>query len=128
MNKTESFKRLGASPKNTFWSVSAFNEKNELVLSLWQPFFKTENGCAVYVDSISRWSGPGNKEFRENFLTALELNRPIRAVIARTSDIDGVRRGEDASKFNNTFSPKLDWIGSITSWDGDKFEITFSKI
>lgn len=107
MNKTEAFNKLGASPKNTVWSVSAFNKDKQLVLSLWQDFFKTESGKAIYVDSISRWHGHGNKEFRENFLIAYEKKMPIRAVIARTNNIEGVKRGEDASKFHNTFSPKL---------------------
>lgn len=128
MNKTETFRRLGAVPKNTFWSVSAFNKDEQLVLSLWRDFFKTDNGKAIYVDSITRWRGHGNKEFKENFLIAYEKNLPIRAVIASTNNIEGVKRGEDASKFQNSFSPKLDWIGEITAWDGDNFEITFSKV
>lgn len=128
MNKTEAFKKLGANQKNTFWSVSAFNQDKQLVLSLWKNFFRTENRKAIYSDSISRWHGHGNKEFRENLLIAYEQKMPIRAVIVRTNNIEGVKRGEDASKFTNTFSPKLDWIGEITFWDGENFEITFVKI
>ena len=128
MNKTEAFKQFGAVPKNTVWSVSAFNEKNELVLSLWFDFFKTDKGYSIYRDSVSRWKGLGNAEFRENLIKAYNDKLPIKAVITHTNNIECVKNGEDASKFKNRFSIKRDWLGEITMWDGDQFEITFSKI
>lgn len=128
---SEAFKKFKATQKNVQWSVSAFNEKDELVLSLWHQFFQPTkvNGqrAIKYVDRVSRWSGNGNSEFRENLDLATKDNVTVRAIIARTNSPEAIARGEDASKYKNTFTPKTDWVGSITKWDSDNFEIVFSK-
>lgn len=51
----------------------------------------------------------------------------IRAVIARTNDESAVNHGQDASKLKNTFHARTDWIGQILLWDGNNFEIEFTK-
>jgi uncharacterized membrane protein len=128
---SEAFKKFKAKQKNVQWSVSAFNEKGELVVSLWHQFFEpsTHDGkkAMKYVDKVSRWSGNGNNEFRDNFDQASKGNVVVRAIIAKTSSPDAIARGEDASKHNNTFTPKIDWVGSITKWDSDNFEIVFTQ-
>lgn len=128
---SEAFKAFKATQNNVQWSVSAFNEKGELVLSLWHQFFQpvTVNGerAMKYVDRVSRWSGNGNSEFREKLDLATKNGATVRAIIAKTNSPEAIARGEDASKYKNTFSPKIDWVGSITKWDSDNFEIVFSK-
>ncbi len=36
-----------------------------------------------------------------------------------------VSDGKDASKLKNKFHTREDWIGVVSLWDGDNFEITF---
>ena len=80
-----------------------------------------------YVDRVSRWSGNGNSEFREKLDLATKNGATVRVIIAKTNSPEVIARGEDASKYKNTFAPKIDWVGSITKWDSDNFEIVFSK-
>ncbi|QBQ53840.1 hypothetical protein [Nitrosococcus wardiae] len=128
MGIADEFAKFDAKLKNVNWSVSAENTSGELVVSLWKHFFeKPEGGKIKYVDAVSRWSGYGNKEFRERIVKAYETDQVVRVVIARTSNEDVVRRGEDASQLKNSFGAKLDWIGSITNWDGENFTIEFQR-
>lgn len=123
---SEAFAKFGATQKNVQWSVSSVNESNELVLSLWDQFFeKRGKGTITYLDRVSRWSGLGNKEFTQNLVMAHEKNMPVRAIIAKSKQPDVVAAGGAASNLGNTFHPKLEWIGKITKWDGDGFEIEF---
>ena len=122
------FAKYGAKLKNTNWSVSAENEAGELVCSLWNHFFhKGDPGTVKYVDKVSRWSGNGNHEFRENIAKAYDTNQVIRVVIARTNDKAAVYEGKDASKLKNQYHVREDWVGKVTVWDGDNFEIVFES-
>jgi len=128
MGISAEFGKFGATLKNVNWSVSAENPGGELVLSLWKHFFKPpQDGKIRYVDSISRWSGHGNKEFKERLAKAYRNQQVVRTVISRTSDEDAVRRGEDASTLKNSFGAKLDWVGLVVHWDGDNFTIEFER-
>lgn len=125
---SEAFSKYNAKQKNVNWSVSAFNDKGELVVSLWEQYLKnTGNKSITYIDKVSRWSGLGNKEFIENLNIAQQKQTPIRIVIAKTNDPQVVANGGDASKLKNTFSVKTDWIGELSLWNGDDFEIKFSQ-
>ena len=128
---SEAFLKFKAKQKNVNWSVSSFNTDNELVLSLWEQYFNTteNNGSKTqtYIESASRWGGNGNREFIANMDLAKQKNSIIRAIIAKTNHPEIVESGGDASKLINTFSPKLDWVGEIKVWDGDNFEIEFSR-
>ncbi|MCE0761276.1 hypothetical protein LWH94_19130 [Marinobacter sp. G11] len=128
MGISDEFGKFGAKLKNVNWSVSAENTDGELVVSLWKHFFEPpEDGKIRYVDSVTRWSGHGNKEFKERLAKAYDNQQVVRAVIARTSDENAVRRGEDASKLKNSFGAKLDWVGVVSHWDGDNFIIEFER-
>ncbi|MGS2743214.1 hypothetical protein ACU6TU_06400 [Halomonas sp. LS-001] len=128
MGIKDCFAKYGAKLKNVNWSVSAENPKGELVVSLWNHFFtSTGNGKITYIDRVTRWSGHGNAEFRERIQKAYETDQPVRVVIARTIDEEAIRRGDDASKLKNQFHVREDWIGKVTLWDGDNFEIEFSS-
>jgi hypothetical protein len=124
---SEAFSKYGCTLKNVNWSVSAFNNKNELVLSLWDQYFeKIGQGSLTYIDQASRWNGHGNKEFISNLNKAIENKSNVRAVIAKTDKPDAVANGGDASKLKNTFSVKPNWLGAIEVWDGDNFQIKFT--
>lgn len=126
MRISEAFNSFKAKQTNVQWSVSAINTENELVLSLWEHFFEKRNkGSMTYVDHASRWSGPGNSEFRKHFQYAYDNGIKIRAIIAKSMKPDVVIGGGSGSNLGNTFHPKPKWIGEITKWDGNKFEIQF---
>ncbi len=126
MRITEAFSKYGATLKNVQWSVSSENDAGELIVSLWKHYFgKPKNGKIKYNDHVSRWSGHGNTEFRRRIDKAFSSSQLVRVVIARTDDEEAVGRGEDASKLNNTFFAKEDWVGKVILWDGDNYEIEF---
>ncbi|BAP15625.1 hypothetical protein Y017_07425 [Alcanivorax sp. 97CO-5] len=128
MGIKDCFAKYGATLKNVNWSVSAENTEGELVVSLWNQFFTPPtNGKISYIDKVNRWSGHGNAEFRERIQKAYATNQPVRVVIARTNDENAIRRGDDASKLKNQFHVREDWVGKVTLWDGDNFEIEFSS-
>jgi hypothetical protein len=125
MGIADCFAKYGATLKNVNWSVSAENSQGELVVSLWQQFFKGQSGVMKYTDRVSRWSGHGNIEFSKRIAKAYDTNQPVRVVIARADDEEAIRKGQDASKVKKKFHIKKDWLGKVTVWDGDQFEIEF---
>jgi hypothetical protein len=125
---TQAFKSFNATQKNIQWSVSAINGNDELVVSLWEQFFENRRkNTMTYVDRVSRWHGLGNTEFIQNLCFAVDRNLVVRAIIAKTKKPSVVAAGKAASNLGNTFHPKIDWIGKVTLWDGDNFEIEFSE-
>jgi hypothetical protein len=123
---SEAFRAYGAKLNNIQWSISAFNEEGELVVSLWKHYFNPAvQRTITYVDKASRWSGNGNTEFRKYLPIAYDEGLIVRAVIARTKNPAVIDRGGSGANLGNTFSIKKDWIGKVTVWDGDNFEIEF---
>lgn len=125
---SESFAAFNAKQKNVQWSVSAISKNSELVVSLWDQFFeKRSKDTMTYIDQVSRWKGLGNSEFIENLKVAHEQELIVRAIIAKSKNPEAVAAGQPASNLGNTFHPKKDWIGTVTLWEGDKFEIEFTQ-
>ncbi|WP_224963872.1 hypothetical protein [Acinetobacter guillouiae] len=133
MGIVNEFKEFNAELKNRFWSVSSISSKNELIVSLWwdDPFLihnPTEEKY-IYISNVERWSGLGNKEFRENLDKAADANLKIRAVateLKNKTDIEFIKQGKDASKYPKKFTARKDLIGVLTKWDGVNFEFEFS--
>ena len=125
----EAFARYGATLRNVQWSVSAWAPDGSLVLSLWAHHYrKGPGGSAEYFGSASRWSGPGNKEFRENLARALKDNSRIRLVISSTEHTDHVDSGGDASKVKKDFHVREDLVGQVVDYDGDSYVIRFGLV
>ena len=125
---SEAFATFKAKQVNVQWSVSAINESEELVVSLWDQFFEKRSKVTITcVDRVSRWSGAGNKEFIRNLDYAHKNNLKVRAIIAKSKRPEVVAAGGAASNLGNTFHPKIDWIGEIVLWDGDNYEIEFKQ-
>lgn len=126
MSRTEAFKSYGARLKNPFWSMSAENAHGELVVSLWGHHILPSGSDTIrFADKVSRWPGPGNKEFRERIEKVFTTGQVVRVVIARTDDENAVQAGRDASQLKNTFHVRPEWFGRVTVWDGDNYEIEF---
>ncbi|MFV2055621.1 MAG: hypothetical protein ACC707_04095 [Thiohalomonadales bacterium] len=125
---SEAFAKFKANQNNVQWSVSAINDCDELVVSLWNHFFeKRRKETMTYVDRVSRWNGLGNREFIENIKHAHKNNLVVRAIIAKSKKPEIIAAGGAANNLGNTFHPKLDWVGEIILWDGDNFEIEFRQ-
>lgn len=123
---SEAFKAYGAKQKNIQWSVSAFNDKDELVVSLWKQYFKLiGKDTQIYVDKVSRWQGLGNDEFRKNIALAHATDSVIKVIIARSAKPKIIDAGGSGANLGNTFAIKKDWFGKVKLWDGDNFEIEF---
>lgn len=129
MGISDEFKKFGAKQKNIQWSVSAFNDKDELVVSIWgyQPLlvFNKESRIQIYKDKVSRWSGLGNQEFRKNIEIAYLKNLKVRPIITLSKNFEEILKGADGSQFKNTFNAKLIWVGIVKLWDGENFIIEF---
>lgn len=131
MGIRDAFAQLGAIQKNVQWSVSAWNNQQELVLSLWNdPAFLKKHAekakTYVYSDHVSRWSGLGQQEMKANLQQAWQQSAPIRIVLSRLNQphqIELIKAGADASTFSKTFYAKPDWRGTLVLWDGDAFKI-----
>ena len=124
----EAFSRYGATLKNVQWSVCAQGADGSLVVSLWEHHFDPpKDGKVVCRDSFSRWSGPGNTEFRESVVRALRDAQPIRAVIAHAKKPEQVEAGGDASKIEKTFSVREDWIGKVLYVEGERYAFEFQR-
>ena len=78
-------------------------------------------------DRVSRWSGPGNAEFRRALDKAKGKDQVIRLVMARSHDPAAVDSGQDASKIKKSFEPREDWFGKLILWDGENYEIEFRR-
>ena len=129
---TEAFAKYGAKLQNVQWAVSAVSKHDELVMSLWQHYFKKHDGpppSLRYTDTLSRWSGnkAGNSLCREHLERAKTENLRIRLVIARTKETDAIDRGDDVSSVKKTFGARPDLVGQLTSFDGDEFVIDFMR-
>ena len=95
---------------------------------MWSHYLGKKTGDSItYVDQLSRWSGPGNNELRRALDKAKISDQVIRAVIARTDDPGTVDAGQDASKVKKTFFVREHWYGKLLVWDGDNFEIEFTR-
>ena len=129
MGISDEFKKFGAKQKNIQWSVSAFNDKDELVVSIWghQPLLVFNKGSRIqiYKDKVSRWSGLGNQEFRKNIEIAYLKNLKVRPIITLSKNFEEILKGTDGSQFKNTFNAKLNWVGIVKLWDGENFIIEF---
>ena len=121
---TDAFATYGAKLRNVQWSVCALAPNGDLVVSLWKHYLKpASGGVLVCKDSFARWSGPGNAEFRERLAEAKASGRPVRAVIAHSTDPAAVQRGVDASTIRKAFSVRPDWDGRVTEIVGDDYVI-----
>lgn len=127
---SDAFRKYGARLKNVNWSVSAWTDKGELVVSLWDHHIVKDPppGTLMFTDTFLRWSGPRNNEFRSNVQQAHETGAPIRLVIVRTLETNRVQSGEDASKISKTFSVRADLIGRVTAADNTNYVIEFRRL
>lgn len=123
---SDAFAKYGARLKNVNWSVSPWNPTGELVLSLWaQHYRKGEDGSAEYPGKLSRWSGPGNNEFRVDIADAFERKSPVRLVVVQTESIDHVESEKDASKVKKDFAAREDLVGKVIELDDGNYVIQF---
>lgn len=89
---------------------------------------KSPDGSAEYFGSVSRWSGPGNTEFRQNLSEAFTRKAPIRLVVVQTEEISHVESGGDTSKVKKDFSVRYDLIGEVVEYDGENYVLRFQRL
>jgi len=125
----EAFAKYGATLRNVQWSVSAWAPDGSLVLALWAHHYrKGKDSSPEYFGRASRWSGPGNKEFKENLARAKSENALIRLVISSTEQKDHVESGGDASKVKKDFHVREDLVGRVVEYDGDDYVVRFRQV
>jgi hypothetical protein len=125
---TEAFARYDAVLRNVQWSVSAWNPKGQLVVSLWAHHYrKGPVGTAEYADRVDRWSGPGNSEFRKNIAQAFAAGSDVRLIVVSTPEARRVETGEDASHIPKDFDAREDLVGKVVLFDGENYVIRFSR-
>jgi hypothetical protein len=126
---TDAFRRYGATLRNPQWSVSAWTPDGSLVVSLWDHHSrKGPPGTLEFSDSLDRWSGHGNKEFRENIAKAHAARTPVRLVVAKTNETTRVEAGEDASTIGKEFFIREDLVGEVSELKGGQYVFRFRKV
>ena len=125
----EAFARYGAKLRNVQWSVCADAPDGSLVVSLWRHHFRerAKDGGLICRDSFTRWSGPGNAEFREKIANAYRTKQVVRLVIADTAQTKEVEGGVDASKLKKTFNVREDLVGEVVEATADAYAIRFRR-
>jgi hypothetical protein len=124
----EAFARYGATLNNPRWSVSAWAPDGSLVVSLWNHHYrKGPPRTMEFADSLNRWSGHGNKEFRENIARAHSEGIDIRLVIVKTDQITRVQAGEDAKDIPKEFFLREDLVGKVIELDGENYAFRFEE-
>jgi hypothetical protein len=128
---TDAFAKYGAELTNAMWAFSAIAEDGSLVISCWQHKFTIpEKGVLRYTDQLSRWPqsrSPGRDLFVEHLRKGYKERSAVRLVIVSTKETAIVDAGRDASKVKKIFHLKEDYVGSISSFDGDIYTIDFKK-
>ena len=125
----DAFARYGATLRNVQSSVSAWAPDGALVVSVWAHHYRPGPGrTAEYADTAARWQGAGNREFRENVAVAFAEKRPLRLVVATTSDPALVQSGVDASKATKDFDVRPDLVGEVVEFDGERYVFRFARI
>jgi hypothetical protein len=123
----DAFAKYGATLRNVQWSVSAWAPDGSLVLSLWAHHYrKGPDRSAEYSGRASRWSGPGNQEFRENLAIAFKEKSRVRLVISSTEETGHVESGGDASKVKKDFHVREDLVGEVVEYDGEQYVVRFT--
>lgn len=120
------FAHYKATLVNPNYAVSSIQD-GQLVVSLWQHRIKVEDGSWVYRDFLGRWHGHGNALFRRHLEQAIADKLPVRVVVARTENVALIESGGDGSKAKNVFKARPEWVGRVSEFDGDNFEIRFDR-
>ena len=126
---TAAFAKYGASLRNPQWSVSAWAPDGALVVSLWDHHFqKSTPGTMEFEGALDRWSGHGNREFRDNIAKAFAARSQVRLIIVKTDEIARVEAGEDASTVRKEFFLRDDLIGEVAKLDAERYVFRFKRI
>ncbi len=81
-----------------------------------------------FADSLNRWSGHGNDEFRRNLAQAFLTKAKVRLVIVKTTEANRVQAGEDASEIKNKdFFIRDDLIGEVAELNGNDYVFRFHR-
>jgi hypothetical protein len=124
----EAFARYGAKLHNGQWSVTAWASDGSLVVSLWEHHHrKSAPKTLEFAARASRWTGPGNTEFRKNVQRAFESSANVRLVIVRTLETERVETGEDGSTIPKDFFLREDLVGKVVEWDRENYAFRFVK-
>ena len=81
-----------------------------------------------FADTFDRWSGHGNKEFRENVAKAYAEGSRVRLVIVKTSETPRVEAGDDASNIDKEFFVRDDLVGEVSELEGNQYVFRFRKV
>jgi len=81
-----------------------------------------------FSDSFNRWSGHGNKEFRENVAKAFDEARDVRLVVVKTDQIGRVQAGEDAKMIPKEFFLREDLVGRVIELVDDRYVFQFKLL
>jgi hypothetical protein len=125
---TAAFAQYGASLRNPQWSVSAWAPDGSLVVSLWDHHYQKGGPETMeFTGSTKRWSGPGNKEFRENVAKAVATGAKVRLVIVKTDEIARVEEGENGGNIKKDFFVRKDLSGQVVELNDDRYVFRFTK-
>jgi hypothetical protein len=128
LNRSEAFASYGAKLETPI-RHAGMRPDGSLVVSMWSHHYRKGPGSsAEYLDSLDRWKGPGNIEFRKNIALALDQKSSIRLIVSRTDKPALVQAGGDASKANNEFFVRDEMVGEVAEFDGTNYILRFHML
>jgi len=128
---TRAYKEYDATLRNVQWSISAWNSKGELVVSLWEHSriknspsgtVQFKNGRPMTYDSN------GQKEFLKNVEKAHAEESIVRLVLVKAEDPSSIEAGESGSDIKKTISVRPKWFGKVLTFNCSEFLIEFRAI
>lgn len=127
MGFADAFASYKAKLVNVNWAVSSISDDGALVISCWHHLFKrAEPNGLVYRDNLRRWGESnqhGKNLLAEHLSKAQSEGLPIRIVVATAEKPEELETVSDASTLKKTFHIRKDWIGRLTNFDGENFDI-----
>lgn len=125
---TEAFARYGATLTNPQWSVSAWASDGSLVVSVWEHHYrKGPPGTMEFADSLDRWSGAGNREFRHNIAKAFAERKAVRLVLVKTDEAERVEAGGNAATVSKEYFVREDLVGQVIELSENHYAFRFKR-
>lgn len=131
----DAFSRHSAKLRNVQWSFSARSSDGFIVLSCWIDYFVPSKEHGVpdvmrYRDTLQRVShnAPGSMELRGFLEEARDTGTRFKLIVARPGDARLLTSGRSASHAGNRFDPRVDVVGSLVEFDGDRYVVDFTMV
>lgn len=126
----QAFAEFGATPKNSRTSVSALTSNNELVIALWENFFKKGGMYEGSLDTAG--SEEAKLELATHLRKAIRSKLPVQAVFLKPKNPSDAKLLTAGKKVPLAVAKEAhahpELVGRVLSFDGNRFVIQFENV